>query len=208
MRRPEPVCDGQGRKMHKIMMGLARFMAVLGGIALSALIFLTCISIAGRLLNGFFHNGFMQSLLPAFSNWMIEIGVGPVNGDFELVESGVAFAIFAFIPLCQITAGHASVDILTSQFSARVNRFLRMVTETVFAAVLILIAVKLYDGMASKMRYGETSFLLQFPIWWAYTASLFGAVVSAIVGMYVAAVRIYEFLTGRIIIVDGTEADA
>ncbi|MDU9006104.1 TRAP transporter small permease [Sedimentitalea todarodis] len=194
--------------MHKIMMSLARFMAVLGGIALSALILLTCISIAGRLLNGFFHKDFMQGLLPEFSNWMIEIGVGPVNGDFELVESGVAFAIFAFIPLCQITAGHASVDIFTSTLSARVNRFLRMVTETVFAAVLILIAVKLYDGMASKMRYGETSFLLQFPTWWAYAASLFGAVVSAIVGVYVAAVRIYEFSTGRIVIVDGMEADA
>mgnify|MGYP000188639267 CR=1 FL=1 len=194
--------------MHKTMMGLARFMAILGGIALTLLILLTCVSIAGRLLNGFFHNEIMQNVLPAFSNWMIEIGVGPVNGDFELVESGVAFAIFAFIPLCQITAGHASVDIFTSTLSARTNRLLRMVTDTVFAAVLILIAIKLYDGMASKMRYGETSFLLQFPTWWAYAASLFGAVVSAIVGVYVAAVRLYEFFTGRTIIVDGMEADA
>ncbi|WP_424985498.1 TRAP transporter small permease [Microbulbifer sp. S227A] len=194
--------------MHKLMMGLARFMAVLGGIALSALILLTCVSIAGRLLNGLFHKDFMQNLLPGFSNWMIEIGVGPVNGDFELVESGVAFAIFAFIPLCQITAGHASVDIFTSKLSVGVNRFLRMLTEAVFAAVLILIAVKLYDGMASKMRYGETSFLLQFPIWWAYAASLFGAVISAIVGIYVAAIRVYEFATGRTIITEGMEAEA
>ncbi len=194
--------------MHKFMMGLARFMAVLGGIALSFLILLTCVSIAGRLLNGLFHSDLMQSLLPSFSNWMIKIGVGPVNGDFELVEAGVAFAIFAFIPLCQITAGHASVDIFTNKLSAGMNRFLRMVTETVFAAVLILIAVKLYDGMASKMRYGETSFLLQFPVWWAYAASLFGAVVAAIVGLYVAAVRIYEFSSGRIVMTDGTEADA
>ncbi|MEY8828772.1 TRAP transporter small permease [Sedimentitalea sp. XS_ASV28] len=194
--------------MHKFMMGLARFMAVLGGIALSFLILLTCLSIAGRLLNGLFHSDVMQSLLPSVSNWMIRIGVGPVNGDFELVEAGVAFAIFAFIPLCQITAGHASVDIFTNKLSAGMNRFLRMVTETVFAAVLILIAVKLYDGMISKMRYGETSFLLQFPVWWAYAASLFGAVVAAIVGLYVAAIRIYEFSTGRIVMTEGTEADA
>jgi hypothetical protein len=194
--------------MNKIMIGLARFMAVLGGIVLSALILLTCVSIVGRLLNGFFHGDLMQGILPGFSNWMIEIGVGPMNGDFELVESGVAFAIFAFIPLCQITAGHASVDILTNTFPRGVNRFLRMVTETVFAAVLILIAVQLYHGMSSKMQYGETTFLLQFPIWWAYAASLFGAVVSAIVGTYVAVVRIIEFFTGRTILWDGMEADA
>ncbi|MFD3188817.1 TRAP transporter small permease [Sedimentitalea sp. HM32M-2] len=193
--------------MKSFMMGLARVMAFLGGVVLTLLILLTCVSIVGRLLNGFFHGPLMQSLAPGFARWMIDIGVGPVNGDFELVESGVAFAIFAFLPLCQITAGHASVDIFTNRFPARLNRFMRMITEIVFAAVLILIAWKLYDGMTSKMRYGETTFLLQFPIWWAYAASLIGAVVSAIVGSYVAGARIYEFLTGRIIIWDGVETD-
>ena len=194
--------------MKRFMMGLCRFMAVLGGLVLTALIVLTCISIAGRLLNGFFHGPFMQSLAPGFANWAIEAGVGPVTGDFELVEAGVAFAIFAFIPLCQITAAHASVDVFVSFFSAGVNRFLRMVTEIVFAAVLALIAWRLYDGMLSKLSYGETSFLLQFPVWWAYAASLFGAVVSALVSVYVSCVRIYEFMTGRIIIAEGVEAGA
>ncbi|MHA6262915.1 TRAP transporter small permease [Arenibacterium sp. CAU 1754] len=191
--------------MKNFMMGLSRFMAVLGGIVLTALIVLTCISIAGRLLNGLFHGAFMQSVAPGFADWAIGIGIGPVTGDFELVEAGVAFAIFAFIPLCQITAGHASVDIFANMMPRGVNRFLRMVIEIVFAAVLILIAWRLFDGMQSKMRYGETSFLLQFQIWWAYAASLFGAVISAVVGVYVAAVRVYEFLTGRIIIWDGVE---
>ena len=192
--------------MHRVMMGLARFMAVLGGIVLTLLILLTCVSIAGRLLNGFLHGDLMQGIAPGLATWLIELGVGPVNGDFELVESGVAFAIFAFIPLCQITSGHASVDILTNAFPAGVNRFLRMVIDIVFAAVLILIAWKLYDGMVSKMRYGETTFLLQFPIWWAYAASLIGAVVSAVVAVYMALVRSYEFATGRIVIWDGVEA--
>ena len=90
-------------------------MAVLGGIVLSFLILLTCVSIIGRSLNGIFHSDFMERIAPGFSRLVIDIGVGPVNGDFELVEAGVAFAIFAFIPLCQVTAGHASVDILTNQ---------------------------------------------------------------------------------------------
>ncbi|GHG83605.1 hypothetical protein GCM10010961_09130 [Pseudodonghicola xiamenensis] len=157
-------------------------MAVAGGLVLSALIVMTCLSIIGR-----------------------RLGIGPITGDFELVEAGVAFAIFAFLPLCQITAGHASVDVLTNLFPARVNRFLRMVTEAIFAAVLVLIAWKLFDGMLAKKQHNETSFLLQFPLWWAYAASLLGAVVAAVVGIYMAGVRISECLTGRIQIWDGVE---
>lgn len=193
--------------MHKMMMTLARFMAYLGGTVLSLLILLTCISIAGRLLNGFFHGDFMQGVAPGFADWMIGIGVGPVNGDFELVEAGVAFAIFAFLPLCQITAGHASVDILANNFPRRTNRVLRMVTETVFAAVLILISWRLGAGMISKYGNGETSFLLQFPVWWAYAASFVASVVAALVGVYMALVRIYEFMTGHILVWDGVEVD-
>lgn len=181
-------------------------MAILGGIVLSFLIVLTCASIAGRLLNGFFHSDFMEGIAPGFSKWAIDVGVGPITGDFELVEAGVAFAIFAFIPLCQITAGHASVDIFANMLPRGVNRFLRMVIEIVFAAVLVLIAWRLYEGMISKMSYGETTFLLQFPIWWAYAASFVGAVVSSMVGVYMACVRTYEFATGRIVIYDGVEA--
>ena len=166
--------------MYGFMLRMSRFMAVLGGLVLTALILLTCASILGRLLNTLFHGAFMQGLAPGFSTWILATGVGPVNGDYELVEAGVAFAIFAF---------------------------LRMLVEIAFAAVLVLIAWRLYDGMIAKMRYGETSFLLQFPVWWAYAASLFGSVVAALVGVYMAAVRTVEFFTGRILVRDGAGAD-
>ncbi len=190
------------------MMKLARFMAVLGGIVLTLLIILTCISILGRLLNGGLHGDFMQTWAPGFANWAIGIGIGPVNGDYELVEAGVAFAIFAFLPLCQITSGHASVDIFVANLRPGAHRFLRMVTEILFAAVLILIAWRLFEGMLSKLGNGETSFLLQFPIWWAYAASSFAAFIAAVLGVYMAGVRIYEFLTRRIIVWDGVEIES
>lgn len=192
--------------MHKLMMGLARSMAIIGGMVLSLLIIMTCLSIIGRLLNGFFHGGIMQSIAPGFSDWMIS-WVGPINGDFELVEAGVAFAIFAFIPLCQISAGHAAVDVVANAFPRGVNRFLRMATEILFAAVLVLIAWRLAAGTISKFGNGETSFLLEFKVWWAYGASLFGAMIAALVGLYMAAVRTYEFFTGRIQIWDGVEGE-
>ncbi|AHD02542.1 TRAP transporter small permease [Leisingera methylohalidivorans] len=192
--------------MHKLMMRLAKSMAYLGGAVLTLLIILTCISIAGRLLNGVFHGDLMERIAPGFSKWMTG-WVGPVNGDFELVEAGVAFAIFAFLPLCQITAGHASVDVVANAFPRGVNRFLRMVTEVVFAAVLVLIAWRLGAGLASKYSNGETSFLLEFPVWWAYGISMIASVVAAIVGIYMGAVRTIEFFTGRILIWDGVEGE-
>ena len=186
--------------MHRFMMGIARLMALLGGTVLSLLIILTCLSIVGRELSSFLHSDFAEGVAPGLATWLLGLGIGPINGDFELVEAGVAFAIFAFIPLCQITSGHASVDIFVNQLPGGFNKLLRVLTEIVFALVLILIAWRLYDGMQPKMRYGETTFLLQFPIWWAYAASFLGAVVSAIVGVYMAFVRLIEVATGRVIV--------
>ncbi|ABF62104.1 hypothetical protein TM1040_3130 (plasmid) [Ruegeria sp. TM1040] len=196
-----------GKGMHSYMMRLARIMAMIGGAVLTFLIFLTCISIAGRLLNGVFHSDMLEGLAPQLSEWMAA-RVGPVNGDFEVVEAGVAFAIFSFIPLCQITAGHAAVDVFANSFSARVNRILRMITEIVFALVLVLIAWRLGAGTLSKFENGETSFLLEFPIWWAYGLSLIAAVVAAVVGIYMAVIRSIEAMTGQILIWDGVEVQS
>lgn len=192
--------------MHRFMNGLARLMAILGGIVLTALVLLTCVSVLGRGINGFLHWDPIETFIPAVSGWLLERGVGPVWGDYELVEAGVAFAIFAFIPLCQITAGHATVDIFTARLPKRINRVIQMVVDVVFAAVLILIAWRLFEGMLSKRQYGETTFLLQFPIWWSYLISLVASVVAAIVGVYMAGVRIAELLTMRTI-VEAAEVD-
>jgi len=185
--------------MHGFMNGLARFMAVLGGLVLTALILLICTSVLGRAVNTLLHSAPVVAVLGDFTRTLLSTGVGPILGDFELVEAGVAFAIFAFIPFCQITGGHATVDIFTSGLSVRVNRLIQMVVDIVFAAVLILIALQLYEGMLSKMQYRETTFLIQFPIWWSYAASLSAAVVSAFVGIYVAFVRLAEFFGNRTI---------
>ncbi|MCM2563041.1 TRAP transporter small permease [Lutimaribacter sp. EGI FJ00015] len=193
--------------MHRLMNELARVMALVGGVVLTMLILLTCISVFGRGMNTFLHSGLGEALLGGMTKTLLDTGVGPILGDFELVEAGIAFAIFAFLPFCQITNGHATVDIFTSKLGVGANRFIQMVVEIVFAAVLILIAWRLYDGMLSKMRYNETTFLLQFPIWWAYAASLVAAFLASVAGVYMAVVRTVEFFTGRVIIVPAGGAD-
>ncbi len=194
--------------MRDWMLRLARGMAMLGGTVLSFLILLTCLSVAGRLMNGWFHGDLIQGLAPGLSEFMLRtVGVGPIDGDFEIVEAGVAFAIFAFFPLCQITAGHATVDILAARIPPRAARWLQAAIDAVFAAVLILIAAQLLSGALSKRGYGETSLLLQYPVWWGFAACFAGAACASLAAVHVAVIRMIEAATGRAILSEGPESE-
>ena len=52
--------------MHRFMNGLARLMAVLGGLVLTALIFVICVSVLGRALNTLLHSGPVVAVLGDF----------------------------------------------------------------------------------------------------------------------------------------------
>ena len=175
--------------LHKLIDRLARAMALLGGVVLCALVLMVCVSVAGRELADAAHSGWLGVL----GDWLVGLGIGPILGDFELVEAGMAFTIFAFLPLTQLSGAHAKVDVFTSGMGRRVNRALGTFWSIVMAAIIVLITWRLYAGLQDKLRYGETTYLIQFPIWWAYAASLAAAVAAAIVSIYCAAMR----LTGQ-----------
>mgnify|MGYP005852408761 CR=1 FL=1 len=192
--------------MHRLILALARGMAIAGGAVLAGLVLLISASVAGRSLNGLLHGEAMQTLAPGLADRLLGLGIGPVNGDFELVQAGMAFAVFAFLPLCQVSSGHAVVDVFTSWLPRRAHRLLRAAIEVLFAAVLVVIAVQLCDGTLSKLRSGQQTFLLQMPVWWSYAASLAGAVVAALVGVWMALVRLAEAVTDRDLVPDGSGA--
>lgn len=193
--------------MYGFVDKLARSFALLGGFVLAGLIILTCLSIIGRSINSVLHSDLIQSFAPGMASLLLSSGVGPINGDFELVEAGMAFSIFSFLSLCQLNGSHASVDLFTSALAPRTQRVLRAIIEILFAGVLVLIAWQLFEGMESKRRSGETTFLLEFPIWWAYSASLVACFVATFVGIYVAIMRSMEAATGRWILPSEQEAD-
>lgn len=161
---------------------LAQFMALLGGAVLCLLVVMVCVSVSGRELSDFAHASEV--------NWLIDAGVGPILGDFELVEAGIAFAIFAFLPITQLKGAHAKVEVFTVGMGPRVNNALATFWTVVMAAIIVLITWRLFVGMQDKIRYGETTYLIQFPIWWAYAASLVAAVTASIVSLYCAAQRL------------------
>lgn len=193
--------------MHAVVERIAKGVAVLGALVLGFLIVMTCVSILGRELNSFLNSDVIQAGMKGIADVLLGLGIGPITGDFELIENGMAFAIFAFMPLAQIHAAHVTVDIFTSRFPPIVIRWMVAVTEAVFAAVLIVFAVKLYEGMLGKQRYNETTYLLQFEVWRAYALAFAGSVVAALTGVWMAGVRLYEAVTGAAIVSeDGAEA--
>ena len=163
--------------MDRIAHRLAITSALLGGLVLAALIVLTCFSITGR----------------AF----VFAGLGPIPGDFELVEVGIAFAVFSFLPICQVQAGHATVELFTKALGRGTNRWLVAFWESLFAGVMVLIAWRLAAGMLGKLGNGETSMFLQFNIWWAYAACLVPCSIAALVAIWSAYDRLRAATTGH-----------
>lgn len=162
---------------------LARGLAILGGVALVVITAVVAVSIVGR--------------------GLIWAGLGPVPGDYEIVEAGIGFAVFAFLPWCQLRRGHATVDLFTSVFSEGANRVIDLVSELLMTIVTVLIAWRLWAGMVDKMNYGETTFILQFPVWWAYAACMAAAAVAVVVSVVVLGVRVAEVARGRAILAPG-----
>ena len=135
-----------------------------GGAVLIAVVVATAVSIAGRSL--------------------IFAGLGPIPGDFELVEAGTAFAVFAFLGLCQFHRGHVTVDLFLTRAGPRANAAIDVVANLLMTAAAAVVAWRLWLGMLDKRSYGETTFILQFPIWWGFAAALVGAAAFTLVCAY------------------------
>jgi TRAP-type C4-dicarboxylate transport system permease small subunit len=184
--------------LARLVTALARGLALLGGMVLLALIGLTALSVIGRWLNGALQAGPLADSAP--SEALLALGIGPITGDFELIEAGMAFVIFAFLPLAQLTGAHADVALLTRRLGPRGEARLAALWAVLFAGVLILVARQLWLGTLDKRAFGETTFLLALPLWWAYAAALVGAMAAALTALYVATARIAEAATGASIL--------
>ncbi|WP_439156151.1 TRAP transporter small permease [Yoonia sp.] len=157
--------------------GIARTMAIIGGLILLAVIGLTVASIVGR------------ALLP------LGLGLGPIKGIYDITEIGIAAAVFAFLPWCQIRNAHAAVDLFKPAFGDRLNHLLNVVIDLGMFAIASVGAWRLYLGMLDKLRYGETTLIAQLPVWQGYLASLIGAVAFALVAAF-CVLRSVRVLTG------------
>ncbi len=176
---------------------IAKWTAIFGGLVLMGLIFLAVISITGRAINTVSLLPDVVEVVPFLGQMSEQIGIGSVFGDFEIIEAGIALAIFSFLPYCQLHGGHATVDIFTSFLPRKINRYLVAFWDIVLVSVILLVCWRLYLGMMGKMNANETTMLLQFPVWWAYALSFVASLISVSVSFFVVIARVLEIATGR-----------
>lgn len=156
---------------------LATAVAIAGGTVLVLLTVMTVVSVVGRAL---------IPLEGALARLGVPIGIefGPVKGDFELVQTGVLFAIFCSLPLTQYLRGHADVAIITDNFSPRVAAAIELVMDLLMLVASTFIVWRYAIGMLDKYGNREMTFILHAPIWWSYAAGMLGAVSMVIVAAY------------------------
>lgn len=169
-----------------VLAQLARGLALLGGVILAGVAVMTVLSIMGRALTG--------------------VGLGPVSGDFELVQIGCAIAVFSFLPWCQINRGHVTVDLLVERFSPRVQTWFTLLGDAALCVVALIMARQLWSGMADKFCadpadpivgwvwsvlgvadpfcWVEATYELNLPVWWGYALGLIGAVLFALTALH------------------------
>lgn len=149
---------------------LAQWLALLGGAALIAMITIVCMSVTGRFL--------------------IPVGLAPIRGDYEIVEGLAAFAVFAFLPWCQLSRSLATVDVFAAMMSQRTNRAIDLLSDALMTVFFYLVTWRLCLGMLDKINRGDKSFILGYPMWWVYAAGLLGAVIACIVSTYLTVARL------------------
>lgn len=187
--------------LSPVIVWLARALAILGGAVLVVITLLVVVSIVGRAAVTVAYmasadDGIFFQWLSSAARALVDLGAGPVSGDFELVEAGTAFAVFAFLPWCQLNRGHATVDLFTSFLPDGANRVIDLVSELLMTLVITLIAWRLWAGLMDKIRYGETTFILQFPVWWGFAVCMAAAVIGVVVTFYMLFMRFQEMRRG------------
>lgn len=121
----------------------------------------------------------------------------PVPGENEIVQVGIAVAVFAFLPYCQLTGANVSADIFTSRAAPRMIAFLTLIGSLAAVLFSILLVYTKWQALLDYREFLETTAIMQFPIWTAFVPILVSLVLLAIA----AAISIYESLddmrTGR-----------
>jgi len=139
---------------------IARWTALFGGLILCLMALLMVLSIGGRSL--------------------IAVGLAPIPGDFEVVELATGVVIFFFLPWCYVRGGHATVDLFYTYMSPRIKKSVNVLSDILMLILWLILTWLLWEGLLEKIEYGETTFLLQIPVWWAYAICMVGAVIGCL----------------------------
>jgi TRAP-type C4-dicarboxylate transport system permease small subunit len=116
------------------------------------------------------------------------LGMQPIQGDFELVQVGLAICVSLLLPWCQLQGGNITVDFFTARMRKRWQRRLDAIGSGLFATVMALVAWRTGAGAVALEAAGETTMLLGLPLWIGYAAMTPGFALTAAAALHSAAV--------------------
>ncbi|MFA4969834.1 MAG: TRAP transporter small permease [Sulfuritalea sp.] len=145
----------------KLLLAVARLMAIIGGLVFVGLVVMSVISIVGRKTVGFV-----------------------VPGDVEVLQMLAACASASFFPYCHLIHGDVKVDFFTHNLSQKTLWIMDAVGSLLIGLVGALIAWRAWAGAMMVMDNGETSMILQWPVWIPQALMVPGFVMLAIAGGY------------------------
>jgi len=146
--------------LDRVIDGLCRAAAALGGLAIFAIALTVFVSVFGR--------SFRLLSIP---------------GDFEVVEIGSAAAIFLFFPICQLERAHITIELFTDWLPARARRGLDAAGELLFALAWAVLVWRLTVGGIEAHTHGDRSMILSVPTWIVYLPAVAALAIAGLVAL-------------------------
>ena len=148
---------------------LCKLLAMLSGLTLLAMAFMSLRSIVGR--------AFFDS---------------PLLGDYELVQFLCAGAVAMSLPYTHWISGHVIVDFFTAKAPARFNALLDTLANLLLATFAALLTWRIGVGLLDLQGSFDASMLLEIPTWWAYVPLLPSFALLTVTALYRAFEKMKE----------------
>lgn len=145
----------------RMLLTTAKWLAFTGGLIFSGLVIMSIISIVGRKLFN-----------------------APVPGDVEVLQMFAAFASAAFFAYCHLMHGDVKVDFFTANIASTKRHFLDAAGSLLVGLVGLLLAWRTGVGAISLREGGESSAILEVPVWIAQALMVPSFALLAVAGFY------------------------
>jgi TRAP-type C4-dicarboxylate transport system permease small subunit len=127
----------------RALFGIARLLAIVGGVLVSITAVMVTVSVTGRYLFA-----------------------APIPGDYDLIAIICGCAVFAFLPYCQMIRGNVVVDFFTTNISPMAKAVLDAFGMLLYLLVAILFTWRFYFGGLELYHNAEVLANFNFYRWW------------------------------------------
>jgi TRAP-type C4-dicarboxylate transport system permease small subunit len=158
----------------RVLFGISRALAVLGGLLCFLTAGMVTVSVTGRYL---------------FS--------APVPGDWDLLGIICGTAVFAFLPYCQLTRGNIVVDFFTANMAPRGKAALDSFGTLLYLLIAAMFTWRLYYGGWELYDSSEVLAAFDFYRWWTVPFEFVCMIVLLCVIAYTLSRDIKDVMTGQ-----------